>query len=402
MHRRVSGVRAGMRADHVRAARVADPVGILSLFSGSGMHDEAVRAGLRLLGYESRVLGFVEREAAAAAWIMGRMEAAALERAPVFCGDLADLGDGDCRGMRGRIGIIVASPPCQPYSSAGKRIGERDERSFGADGRGPLQHAVRIIAAVRPALVWLENVPEWVTGGSFRRFGDELSRVGYAIEEPIFLAAEDVGASQERERVYILCALADGGCAHIFDPPAGGSIRSRGLATGAGDELADGNRRRLETGDHVGNASIVSDGGDELAGPGGAGSQGRRQGATARGREKPLGYAGLESGIVPLFPPGPGGDDGTLARSVRRARRAQHAGIIAGAAADYRRWAELVVGGLDPALMPPDGSRFSTLAYGLAVARTDLLRLGGNGVVPLAAAVAFVEALWRLQCLLKP
>lgn len=63
---------------------MADTLNILSLYSGSGMHDEAVCAGLRLLGYGARVLGYIEREASAAAWLLGRMEAQAVESAPVF------------------------------------------------------------------------------------------------------------------------------------------------------------------------------------------------------------------------------------------------------------------------------------------------------------------------------
>jgi hypothetical protein len=39
---------------------VADPVNILSLYSGSGMHDEAVCAALRVLGFAPRVLGYVD------------------------------------------------------------------------------------------------------------------------------------------------------------------------------------------------------------------------------------------------------------------------------------------------------------------------------------------------------
>lgn len=41
-----------------------------------------------------------------------------------------------------------------------------------------------------------------------------------------------------------------------------------------------------------------------------------------------------------------------------------------------------------PALAPATEPGFSVVAHGLAVAASDLLRIGGNGVVPLAAAVA--------------
>lgn len=401
---------------------MADPVNILSLYSGSGMHDEAVRAGLRVLGYESRILGYVEREASAAAWLLGRMEAQALEPASVFCGDLRDL---DARPMRGWVDIVVASPPCQPYSSAGKRAGNADERSHG-DGDGPLPHTIRIIDECRPALVWFENVSEWVTGGHFRGFGDELSRVGYAIQSPIFLAAEDVGAPHQRERVYILCvadagnrnrsencnatqgekesqsewtsiAMANHGLQHVelFKRAEGAEPARSGGELDDGDrarwatprrfwELQSGelglrcpelaerqSRGRGERGQSSGGDGFAERSGEELGDAGGA----RREGAERGGASPDAGATArrstAESGCdVPLFPPG---------------------------RTDYRRWAELVTRGLDPALIPCVERGFPTLADGLAISNSDLLRLGGNGVVPLAAGAAFVEAVRRLR-----
>jgi DNA (cytosine-5)-methyltransferase 1 len=390
---------------------VANPVNILSLYSGSGMHDEAVRAGLRVLGYDSRVLAYVEREASAAAWLMGRMEAAALESAHLFCGDLCDL---DARPLRGHVDIVVASPPCQPYSSAGKRAGNADERSHG-DGDGPLPHTIRIIDECRPALVWLENVCEWVTGGAFQRFGDELSRVGYAIEEPIFIAAEDIGATHQRERVFILAVadrdstgptVNDGGEREI----TGGRRLLR--PSDRGRELAEciGSGQQAVTHERI--APVATDGRSELGDAGcepsqrdggtilGAETQGDRQRfEDGGGTERPesanaiVGDAGGEGregaewggappdtrasarrstgesvGDVPMFPPGRN---------------------------DYARWAELVTRGLDPAQMPCVERGLPALVDGLAIANPDLLRLGGNGVVPLAAAVAFVEAVRR-------
>ena len=463
---------------------MADPINILSFYSGSGMHDEAVCAGLRLLGYGARVLGYVEREASAAAWLLGRMEAQAVESAPVFVGDLADLADGDCDDMRGLVDIFVASPPCQPYSSAGAKRGNADERSFGGDGRGPLHHTVRIIDRVRPALVWFENVPEWVTGGSFRGFGDALSRVGYAIQDPIFLAAEDVGAPHQRERVFILAVadaelfarrrsesrrrspdgvtaarpseeLADSDNARPRPGIEGiegieGSGRDRstdgrgqlakcpgrgrrergqspgrdGLAARSDQELGDGIGGRLETHADQRVASVAADAGGELdhaAGPrrDGAGREpdaeqcggqcvpasGRAElGIAGRSGRRTQGHTG-EQAIgpdrsirdIPLFPPGRGGNDDELAKAVRRADRGAHAAILHTAANDYRQWAALFASGLDPALAPCVERGLPALADGLAISNSDLLRLGGNGVVALAASVAFVEAVRRLR-----
>lgn len=436
---------------------MADPINILSFYSGSGMHDEAVCAGLRLLGYVPRILGYVEREASAAAWLLGRMEAQAVESAPVFVGDLADLADGDCDDMRGLVDIFVASPPCQPYSSAGAKRGNADERSFGGDGRGPLHHTVRIIDRVRPALVWFENVPEWVTGGSFRGFGDALSRVGYAIQDPIFLAAEDVGAPHQRERVFILAVadaelfarrrsesrrrspdgvtaarpseeLADSDNARPRPGIEGikgieGSGRDRstdgrgqlakcpgrgrrergqspgrdGLAARSDQELGDGIGGRLETHADQRVASVAADAGGELdhaAGP-------RRDGA---GREPDAEQCGGQcvpaSGRAELGIAGRSGrrtQGHTGEQAIGPDRSIRDIPLFPPGRDDYRRWAQLFACGLDPALAPCVERGLPALADGLAVSNSDLLRLGGNGVVPLGAAVAFVEAVRRLN-----
>ncbi|MGE0289356.1 MAG: DNA cytosine methyltransferase [Bradyrhizobium sp.] len=404
---------------------MADPVNILSLYSGSGMHDEAVCAALRVLGFDPRVLGYVEREASAAAWLLARMEAAAVEPAPVWCGDLADL---DARPLRGWVDLVVASPPCQPYSSAGKRLGNADERSHG-DGDGPLPHTVRIIGECRPAVVQFENVSEWVTGGHFREFGEELCGMGYDIAPPLFLAAADVGAPHERERVFIHCRLAHAkrclwesrpervgvcGAGGQLAVPSGdhgrkrrGREEPRGSTGVLGNSMAHSERgRRLSRqpdddarqsdaegiGLDMGHAERADARAGEAGEQGGAGI-GRRGHADAgdeladsvrerRSDPRDAGELGSETDsaerepearrlttetdgrgpAIPLFPPGRN---------------------------DYGRWAALVAGGLDPACMPAVERGLSALADGLGFSNSELLRLGGNGVVPSQAALAF-------------
>ena len=170
---------------------------ILSIFSGIGMLDWSVR----FVFPKSRTICYIERETYAAAVLAARMEEQALDEAPIW----SDLTTFDGNPWRGSVDILSASPPCQPYSLAGKRTGNTDKRSHGEDGRsGPLPHLFRIISECQPSLVFFENVSAWVRGGHFQTVGEELSRLGYAIQEPIFLTAQSVGASHKRERVFIL------------------------------------------------------------------------------------------------------------------------------------------------------------------------------------------------------
>lgn len=400
---------------------MADTVKIMSLYSGSGMLDEAVAAGLDRHGFDSRVLGFVEREAFAAWFLLARMEAETLERDPVWCEGLESL---DARPLRGHVDLLTASPPCQPYSSAGKRRGNADERSHG-DGDGPLVHTVRIIEECRPALVFFENVPEWVTGGHFREFGEQLCRVGYDFAPPLFVAAEDVGAPHERERVFILGWLADAQQGAVFEPPPSRSDGARGIAACAGAELGDGAGARYSSAwqgqsDESERRECVSgigcDGLDRAGGRKRRSRRGRERGGTtsetlAQRAGGGFGVGGQPSGrgSTAEFCGDVAGTNGS-GRSSRltdddaRERHTQGSvreiPIFPPGRNDYRRWDALAAGGLDPALMPAIESGVSVVADGIPIAHSDLLRLGGNAVVPQAAAVAFATLFgeWLTFC----
>lgn len=131
------------------------PATILDLCAGFGMLAEGVVAGLESLGHSARVVAHVERDSAAAAALVARMEIAPLDQAPV-CDDLAAF---DGKPWRGIVDILCAGLPCQPYSLAGKKLGNIDHRSHGEDGDGPIPHFLRIVEECRPAVVFLENVP---------------------------------------------------------------------------------------------------------------------------------------------------------------------------------------------------------------------------------------------------
>lgn len=141
-----------------------DDLTILDLCAGFGMLAEAVCLGLEHLGLRGRVVAHVERDAAAAAALVARMAGSPLDQAVVF----DDLATFDGASWRGLVDCICAGLPCQPYSPAGKRLGNADHRSHGDDGDGPIPHFLRIVEACRPAVVFCENVPAWVVGGTLQ------------------------------------------------------------------------------------------------------------------------------------------------------------------------------------------------------------------------------------------
>lgn len=139
---------------------------------------------------------YVEHEASAATNLVRRMEAKELDAAPLW----SDLRTFVGRPWRGLVDLIIAGYPCQPFSVAGRRLGERDPRHL-------WPYVRRTIEQVRPPLVFLENVPGHLSLGWDRVYRD-LTRLGYRVEAGIFSASE-VGAPHKRERMFAL-AVAHG------------------------------------------------------------------------------------------------------------------------------------------------------------------------------------------------
>ena len=101
--------------------------------------------------------------------------------------------------------ILAAGFPCQPFSTAGKRGGERDPR-------GTLFYdVIRLVRGYRPAWIVLENVPGLLSidgGETARTILDLLNEEGYLVDIDI-LDAQRFGVPQRRKRVVILCHRAD-------------------------------------------------------------------------------------------------------------------------------------------------------------------------------------------------
>ena len=157
----------------------------LALCAGVG----GLELGLRSLGVVC--VGMVERDAFAASVLVGRMEDAALDPAPVW----SDLATFDGRPWRGLVDVLSAGYPCQPFSVAGKKLGAADERHLWPE-------VARIIGECRPAAVVLENVERHVRDGLREVLGD-LASLGFDAEWGV-LSAGAVGAPHQRERVFVL------------------------------------------------------------------------------------------------------------------------------------------------------------------------------------------------------
>jgi DNA (cytosine-5)-methyltransferase 1 len=99
--------------------------------------------------------------------------------------------------------VICGGFPCQDISIAGAGAGLAGERS------GLWREVVRAVRMVRPRWLVLENVPMLLDRGLGTVLGD-LAENGYDAEWDCVSAA-DIGASQNRERIWILANPNDSG-----------------------------------------------------------------------------------------------------------------------------------------------------------------------------------------------
>jgi DNA (cytosine-5)-methyltransferase 1 len=110
-----------------------------------------------------------------------------------------DITKTDFSIHRGTIDILTGGFPCQPYSSAGKRLGKEDERHL-------WPHMLRVISEVKPTYVVGENVrglTNWNGGMVFEEVCVDLESQGYTVQ-PILLPACSVGAPHRRDRVWFV------------------------------------------------------------------------------------------------------------------------------------------------------------------------------------------------------
>lgn len=408
---------------------VAGPFNILSLCSGYGGLDLGVDLAT---GGASRVVCHVEREVFAAAILASRMAEASIPASPIW----SDLRTFDGTAWRGAVDLVTGGYPCQPFSQAGKRLGDRDERHLWPD-------IARIIAEVEPGVVFLENVPGHLSLG-FDAVCDDLHGMGFRVAAGLFSASE-VGAPHRRERLFILGIVADGDGGRREGVGRGG-LRPDGNAPrrhdvdrrdGAVDEMADttdgrcgelwpasgrdgraqqdggtladashDHGRRRVGGEEAGvgphgkwgrglagvEPDVANAGGErpQGLGPGGAaeGPTGRSGGAVvADTAGVDDGGRGSEGDVDPGREAGAGGRPGAA-----NGPDDLHSdlGPFPPGPADTIAWRRILVS--RPDLAPAVESDVRRVADGRAP-RLDRLRALGNGVVPLVAAYAFVS-LW--------
>jgi DNA (cytosine-5)-methyltransferase 1 len=110
-----------------------------------------------------------------------------------------DITKTDFTIHRGQIDILTGGFPCQPYSTAGKRLGKDDERHL-------WPHMLRAISEIKPSWVVGENVRglvNWNEGLVFHEVQSDLENQGYEVQ-PFLIPAAGVNAPHQRYRIWFI------------------------------------------------------------------------------------------------------------------------------------------------------------------------------------------------------
>jgi DNA (cytosine-5)-methyltransferase 1 len=111
----------------------------------------------------------------------------------------ADITKTDFTVHKGTIDIITGGFPCQPYSTAGKRLGKADERHL-------FPEMLRCIKEIQPRWIVGENVRglvSWNGGMVFNEVYDDLEREGYEVTS-FLIPAASVNAPHRRDRIWFV------------------------------------------------------------------------------------------------------------------------------------------------------------------------------------------------------
>jgi DNA (cytosine-5)-methyltransferase 1 len=110
-----------------------------------------------------------------------------------------DIKTFDATDYSGRIDILTGGFPCQPFSTAGKREGTKDNRHL-------FPEMLRVIQEVKPKYVLGENVSgllNWSGGMVFDEVCADLEAEGYEVV-PVLLPASGKNAPHLRNRIWFV------------------------------------------------------------------------------------------------------------------------------------------------------------------------------------------------------
>lgn len=205
-------IRTEERAQRLKAKLDnGEPLAIGSLFSGGGVIDAAIHDGLQRAGVSSYSKFVVERE-------FGYIDAMVRNQPDLFRADSVVV-ESDIAHVEFKrpplVEILIAGIPCTGASRAGKTknaIALAEEHS---DAGACFFHFLNFAAQVKPAIIVVENVQDYMSSAGYAVIKSVLSTWGYRLSDAILNGVE-FGGLEARDRMCLV-ATTDGLDQSVFD-----------------------------------------------------------------------------------------------------------------------------------------------------------------------------------------
>lgn len=170
----------------------------IDLFSGAG----GLHIGFEEAGFEIKLC--IDNDS-----LVERTHKRNFPNIPMINRDICSVPSREIKSYldNGTVDVIIGGPPCQGFSTIGKRVSSDPEKRAKHDPRNELVLTyARIIREIRPKFIVMENVKGILTlqnGAYLQNVLTQLHEAGYVAEYKLINMA-DYGVPEIRERVIII------------------------------------------------------------------------------------------------------------------------------------------------------------------------------------------------------
>lgn len=191
--------------------KTGEPLRVCSLFHGGGVLDKAIHSGLERVGVESKLGVAVELESV-------YLESS-LENNPELWDEKSIPIESPIQLVRlgnntPAYDVVCGGLPCVGASKSGKSKNKLKHAEEHEAAGAMFFNFLNFVETVNPAIVLIENVPEYADTASMAVIRSVLSSLGYDVQERI-MDGNEFGALERRKR---LCAIGlSKGLEEVFD-----------------------------------------------------------------------------------------------------------------------------------------------------------------------------------------
>lgn len=177
-----------------------EPLSVCSLFHGGGVLDKAIHAGFKRSGIASSIAVAVEME--------GSYLDSSLANNPELWDQNSIAIESPIQAVNlsrqpTQVDLLIGGIPCTGASKSGRSKNKLEFAESHEDAGALFFNFLEFVKALNPAVVLIENVPEYQKTASMTVIRSVLSSLGYSLQERI-LDGNEFGVIEARKRLCVV------------------------------------------------------------------------------------------------------------------------------------------------------------------------------------------------------